>query len=69
MVNIRGVLKNTQTNFLSEKRLMLSVMLLHQNKLEIIFSILIYNLSRYLKLVIDSARLNLDVLYKIAISR
>jgi hypothetical protein len=60
---------NTQTKIITEKYFMLSIMLLHQNKLEIMTIISVYNNNHYLKSVIDSARSKLVILYKIAISR
>lgn len=66
--HIRGVFKNTQTKILTEKFLSLFVILFYQNKLEIIYNNLIYNQSRYLKPIINSAHSNLDVFHKLAIS-
>jgi len=59
---------NTQTKIIVEKNLMLSEMLLHQNKLEIMTIISVYNNNNYLKSVYNT-RSKLVVLYKIAISR
>lgn len=62
---IRYVQKIPREKFLLKKHLMLFIVLLYQIKLEIIFSTLIYDLSRYLKPIINNTRSNLDVLYKI----
>lgn len=61
-------LKNTETKIRTETFLILSVILLYQNKQEIISSTLIYDWIHCLKPVINSARFKLDVWYKIVVS-
>lgn len=60
---------NTQTKIIIGKLLMLSVILLYQNRLEIMTINSAHNKNCYLQSVIDSVRLKLVILYKIANSQ